>query len=442
MAEDLNTYPPEEHRPVEGADTLGGVLTAARMEHGLTVEQMAAELRVEARLLEALEEDRFDLLPAPVFVKGYLRHLASRFDLKYDDLLHRYAVQTDAKDAPVTYSEPISEENRLVVPLIVGALVLVLGIPAFWFTWVSRDTLSEIVSPAEEAPESPPEQVESVPDVAAPFPEPGDAIEPAALFSEPGVATEPGVPPSAVGLDTLAPPSTETASGVEAPTDDALVTGSDPAAAPTAGDEPVDAPAAVDAAAPAAVDAAAPAAVDAAAPAAVDGPAGAPAAVDGPGVETSAVNPTLPGGQQPVGAAPAVELQPPEPATAEPAAVDPDATEPGAAEPGAAEPGAAEPGAAIVTETLATGQATGPLVQIALSYAEDSWTEVSDGNGNSLYYDLGRAGTTATVEGVLPLSFVLGNFTVVQLAINDQPWPIPEPPGGGTTVRFVVDEAP
>ncbi len=413
MAEDLNSHPPEEHRPDEGADTLGGILAAARREQGLTVEQMAAKLRVEARLLEALEEDRFEALPAPVFIKGYLRHLASRFGLEYDDLLHRYAVQTDAKDAPVTYSEPISEDNRLVVPLIVGALVLVLGIPAFWFTWVSRDTLSEIVSPGEEAPESPPEQVESVPEVAAPFPEPGGAIEPAAPFPEAGVAAEPAVPPPAVGPDTLAPPSMETASGVEAPPDDALVTGSDPAAVPAAGDEPVDAPSAVDAAA--------------GVPAAVGGAAGAPAAVDGPGVETSAVNPTLSGGQQPVGAAPAVELQPPEPATAEPGAVDPDAT---------------EPGAASVTETLTTGQATGPLVQAALSYEEDSWTEVSDGNGNSLYYALGLAGTTATVEGVLPLSFVLGNFTVVQLSINDQPWTIPEPLGGGTTVRFVVDEAP
>lgn len=405
MAEDLNTDPPEEHRPDDGADTLGGILAAARLEHGLTVEQMAAELRVEARLMEALEENRFELLPAPVFVKGYLRHLASRFGLEHDDLIHRYAVQTNAKDAPVTYSEPISEDNKLLVPLIVGALVLVLGIPAFWFTWASRDTLSEIVSPGEEAPESPPAQVESVPDVAAPFP-------------EPGVDVEPAVPLPADGPDTLAPPSTETASGIEAPPEDALVTGTDPAGAPAAGDQPVDAPAAVDAAA--------------GAPVAVDGPAGDPAAVDQPAVETDAVDPALPGGQQPIGSVPAVELQPPEPAAAEPAAVDPDATE----------PGATDPAAASVTGTFATGQAAGPLVQVALSYDEDSWTEVSDGNGNSLYYDLGRAGTTATVEGVLPLSFVLGNFTVVQLSINDQAWPIPEPPGGGTTVRFVVDEAP
>ena len=383
MAEDLNSHPPDVHRPDEGADTLGGILAAARLEQGLTVEQMAAELRVEARLLEALEEDRFELLPAPVFVKGYLRHLASRFGLEYDDLLHRYAVQTDAKDAPVTYSEPISEDNRLLVPLIVGALVLALGIPAFWFTWVSRDTLSEIVSPVEEAPESPPEQVESVPEVAEPIPGPDVAMEPAAPIPDPGVAMEPAAAPPAIGLDTLPPPSTETAPGVEAAPDDAPATGPDPAGAPVA----------------------------------IDESAGDPTTVDEPAVETDTVDPTLPGVQRPDGAFPAVEPQPPEPA-------------------------AAGPGAASVTETVAAGQAAGPLVQVALNYEEDSWTEVSDGNGNSLYYALGLAGTTATVEGVLPLSFVLGNFTVVQLSINDQPWPIPEPPGGGTTARFVVDEAP
>lgn len=112
MAENLNTRPPEDRRPGEGVETLGSILATARERLGLTVEQMAAELRIESRLLEALEEDRFEALPAPVFVRGYLRHLANRFGLEYDELLHRYTGQTDTQDAPVTYSEPISEESR------------------------------------------------------------------------------------------------------------------------------------------------------------------------------------------------------------------------------------------------------------------------------------------------------------------------------------------
>ena len=342
MAEDLNTQSPEDLRPGEGAESLGSILAAARERLGLTVEQMAAELRVESRLLEALEKDRFEALPAPVFVKGYLRHLASRFGLEYDDLLHRYTGQTDTQDAPVTYSEPIPEESKLLAPLLIGALVLVLGIPALWFTWAGRDMFSDIGSQEVEAPAPPPAQIESVPEEATALPDPVIAAEPAAQ-------------PSPVELDPVETPTVESPPG------------------------------------------------DVSAP--VEQPAG-----------TGTADPAPSGEQQLVGAAPGVEPQPP--------AI------------------AAEPGAATLTDTAATEPADGPLVRVALSFEEESWTEVSDGNGNSLYYDLASAGTAANLEGVPPLSFLLGNPGGVQLSINDQPWPIPPPGPGTTTASFVVDEAP
>ena len=342
MAEDLKSHPPEEPRPDEGVQTLGSLLASARERHGLTVEQMAAELRVESRLMEALEEDRYELLPAPVFVKGYLRHLASRFGLEHEDLIHRYTVQTNAEDAPVTYSEPIPEDNKLLVPLIVGALVLVVGIPALWFTWVSRDSLTNVVSSEEEPAASPPMQVESIPEAVAPM-------------ADPGVAPEPAAQPPAVGLDPVQLPPPETM------------------------------------------------------------PETSPAPVESPTSDPDP-DPAPPADQLPAGGVTAAEPQPPQPAAA--------------------------PATAAVTETVATEQAAGPLVRVDLSYAEDSWTEVSDGNGNSLYYALGRAGTTASFDGVLPVSFFLGNSRAVQVSINDQPWPVPEPQGNATTIRFVVDEAP
>ena len=342
MAEDLNTHPPEDLRPGEGAETLGSILATAREGLGLTVGQMAAELRVESRLLEALEEDRFEALPAPVFVKGYLRHLASRFGLEYDDLLHRYTGQTDTQDAPVTYSEPIPEESRYLAPLLIGALVLILGIPALWFTWAGRDLISDVVSPDVEEPVPPPAQTESDPEEAAALPDPGVAVESAAQpFA---------VEPDSVELPTEDSPPGDVSAPVELPT------------------------------------------------------------------ETGAAGPAPSGGQPPVGAVPGVESQPQEIA--------------------------AEPGTAALTETVVAEQVDGPLVRVALSFEEDSWTEVSDGSGNSLYYDLARAGTAANLAGVPPLSFLLGNPGGVQLSINDQPWQIPPPAPGTTTANFVVDEAP
>ena len=379
MAEDLNAHAPEDQRPGEGVETLGSILKAARERQGLTVEQMAAELRVESRLLEALEEDRFEALPAPVFVKGYLRQLANRFGLEYGDLLHRYTGQTDTQDAPVRYSEPIPEESRYLAPLLIGALVLILGIPALWFTWAGRDLFSDIVSPDAEAPVPPPARMESVPEEAVALPDPGVAVEPAAQ-------------PSAVEPDPVEPPTGDSPPGDVSASD--VISTTEP--------DSVDALTAIE-----------------------SGPAEPPTEESPPGdvtapverpTETGAADPA-PSGEQPlVGGAPGVEPQLPNIA--------------------------AEPGAATLTDTLANESADGPLVRVALSFEEDSWTEVSDGNGNSLYYDLARAGTTVTLQGVPPLSFLLGNPGGVQLSINDQPWPIPPPGAGTTTANFVIDEAP
>jgi len=374
MAEDLNTYPPEDQRPVEGVETLGGILATARERHGLAVEQMAAELRVESRLLEALEEDRFEALPAPVFVKGYLRHLSSRFGLEYDDLLHRYTGQTDTQDAPVTYSEPIPEESRFLAPLLIGALVLILGIPALWFTWVGRDLFSDV-----EAPVSPPGQMESVPEEIATLP-------------DPGVAAEPAAQPSSIELDPMEPSTGESPPGDVPAPDNTSATET----------VPEDAPAVVES--------------GPAEPPIEEFPTGDVSAPVEQPTETGAANAAPSGEQPPDGAVPGIEPQPQEIA--------------------------AELGGAALTDAVATEQADGPLVRVALNFEEECWTEVSDGNGNSLYYALAGAGTTVNLVGVPPLSFLLGNPGGVQLSINDQPRPIPPPGPGTTTANFVVDEAP
>ena len=58
--------------------TLGGRLRASRLESGFTLEQAAEETRINSGYLDAIEGDRFDVLPAPVYVRGFVR-LYARF---------------------------------------------------------------------------------------------------------------------------------------------------------------------------------------------------------------------------------------------------------------------------------------------------------------------------------------------------------------------------
>lgn len=54
-------------------NSLGSELRQAREKAALSVEQIAQQTKISLRLLKALEEERFDLMPEPFFVKGVLK---------------------------------------------------------------------------------------------------------------------------------------------------------------------------------------------------------------------------------------------------------------------------------------------------------------------------------------------------------------------------------
>ncbi|HYL88646.1 MAG TPA: helix-turn-helix transcriptional regulator, partial [Burkholderiales bacterium] len=58
------------------ASGVGGTLKAAREERGLSIAEVAQSLKFAPRQLEALEQERFDLLPGGTFVRGMVRSYA------------------------------------------------------------------------------------------------------------------------------------------------------------------------------------------------------------------------------------------------------------------------------------------------------------------------------------------------------------------------------
>lgn len=76
---------------------IGESLRNARVVRGLTIEQAAQDTRISARFLEALESEQFDALPAPVYVRGFLRSYANYLRLDATPLL----AQLQDSDRPV-----------------------------------------------------------------------------------------------------------------------------------------------------------------------------------------------------------------------------------------------------------------------------------------------------------------------------------------------------
>jgi hypothetical protein len=66
---------------------LGELLIQAREEQGLTLEDAERDTRIARRYLEALESEAFDVIPAPVYARGFLRSYSQYLGLDPQEVL-------------------------------------------------------------------------------------------------------------------------------------------------------------------------------------------------------------------------------------------------------------------------------------------------------------------------------------------------------------------
>jgi cytoskeletal protein RodZ len=127
-----------ESPAAESVSGLGARLQRAREAQHLTLEDIAAELRISVPSLRALEQERFDTLGAPVFAKGYLKQYGARLGLEVKELVALYdrSPGTAVVIAP-TRSIRLRDDSQITFWIVGGvALVLVAVVLVFW--WISQ----------------------------------------------------------------------------------------------------------------------------------------------------------------------------------------------------------------------------------------------------------------------------------------------------------------
>jgi len=71
-------------------ETLGEYLKSKREARNVTLEEIAEATRIRKTILEAIENDRQDLIPPRVFTQGFLKSYASYLELDESDVVKRY----------------------------------------------------------------------------------------------------------------------------------------------------------------------------------------------------------------------------------------------------------------------------------------------------------------------------------------------------------------
>lgn len=135
-----------------------------------------------------------------------------------------------------------------------------------------------------------------------------------------------------------------------------------------------------------------------------------------------------------------------EPATEPPAAIpEQDSAQPEAAITPTAGDDVPEP-VRVDDQDLAIGQnniadiPAADLLQLQLSFTGDCWTEVTDADGQRLYFEMGVAGGTASISGAAPFRILLGSSDNVSLMVDGAEYTIPASQRRGNTARLTINK--
>ncbi|MCH9027067.1 MAG: helix-turn-helix domain-containing protein [Proteobacteria bacterium] len=121
----------------------GQQLRQAREAQGLAISQVAAELHLGEYQIDALESERFELIGAPVFVRGHLRNYALLLKLDSEQLLgHMQSLGTDPSPAAVsTEVEMAMQRDKRVRRISLAAgFVIVIGALFYVGLWIIERT--------------------------------------------------------------------------------------------------------------------------------------------------------------------------------------------------------------------------------------------------------------------------------------------------------------
>jgi cytoskeleton protein RodZ len=137
--------------------SFGISLKRERELRGVSLAEISRATKISVRLLEAIEKDRFDILPEGVFRKSFIKSYAKYLGMNEEQILHEYdlqvqpstALQADPEKPSVSFRDSAGSKRPLLFTLAVFLVLLAVGCGVWYFT---RDSGTEDTAPP--APES------------------------------------------------------------------------------------------------------------------------------------------------------------------------------------------------------------------------------------------------------------------------------------------------
>jgi cytoskeleton protein RodZ len=215
-----------------GADGVGAALRAERERQGLQLAELAARLKIRRVHLAAIEDERFDQIPAGTYAVNFIRAYATALGLDAGEMVRRYRQALDGGQArlELNFPQPL-QESRPPSGILIGASVVIAALAyGAWALFSEDRSVLPRVEPV-------PAQLQAVAPPPPPPAAPQETPAPVASAGDPSPPAMPSAPlaqPAAVApvVSAAAPPAARPPVPAAPP----------PAAPPPAAPPPVPAP--------------------------------------------------------------------------------------------------------------------------------------------------------------------------------------------------------
>lgn len=185
-----NDVTSEAPPPESGGLGLGERLRSARKARALTLEEVCDALHLDESVILALEDERFETVGAPVFVRGHLKAYARLVGLSPDAVLSAYRTADPDSEALPRVGRVTHHRSVTINPVSWGVAILTaLVVMALGFYVLQEDDVPVVAPPSPLPPPAPtaaettepairaPTEPETEPVVAEPITEPAREVE-------------------------------------------------------------------------------------------------------------------------------------------------------------------------------------------------------------------------------------------------------------------------
>jgi len=140
---------------LNNSNELGKLLTKAREKLSLSQKDIAFRLNLKEEIISALDTNDFDKLPAPTYVRGYIRSYARTVNLNADSLINIYEGIAEAPPEILPDVKPAVQASSRDTPVKAVTYLLTFTVAILFIAWwqgqhiVSTDFFSSVVKTSE-----------------------------------------------------------------------------------------------------------------------------------------------------------------------------------------------------------------------------------------------------------------------------------------------------